>query len=315
MAMRTAALAAMALATLWLAPPAAAEEIPIWWSPTLRIESLEGLDAASWIALAAVVWLAGPAAAEEFPVWWSPALGIESLDDIDAMLAAPFAREQVSRVRRNTILDHRVIHDEDYAVDCRSHVLLVRTKFIPYRPGDEFDRIGMRCFILDALSRARPATVSYVVDFELSPAALGILPPLMRPWAECGYRNQALIANRDGVAWTDYDGSSLYPSYRYLSAEASGSRLIVGAERWAVELDLLARADLNGDGTQDLLIRTSETYAGYPTTLFPHLFLVLRDGLDSPLRIAWEFGVSALIYIRCKGLAARPVEPQFQDRE
>ena len=273
----------------------------------------------AWIVLAAAaLWLAAPAAAEEFPVWWSPALGIESLEEIDAMLDSPFAREEVSNVFRNTIADDKVIHDEDYAVDCRSHVLLVRTRFIPYRPGDEFDRIGMHCFILDALSQAQPAKVSYVQDFELTPAALDILPPLMRPFAECGYRNQALIANRDGVAWTDFDRASRDLYYRVSRAERTGAVLVIGGETWTVELDLLARADFNGDGIQDLLIRTGETYDRYPRAVFPHLFLVVRGGKDPPYRIAWEFGVNSSTYRLCGGRGYRfvnPSEPLFQDPE
>ena len=278
MAMRTAALAAMALAMLWLAAPAVAEEIP---------------------------------------VWWSPALEIESLDDIDAMLDAPFSREQVSNVRRNTIADDKVIHDEDYAVDCRSHVLLVRTRFIPYRPLSEFDHIGLPCFVLDALSRAQPASVSYVEDFELAPAALDILPPLIRPLGVCGYRDHALIANRDGIGWTEFNQTNADPYYRVSSAVRAGSALVVGAEGWTARIDLLARADLNGDGTQDLLLRADERNTRR-TTVFPRLFLIVRDGSEAPSRIAWEFGVSSLTYLLCEERGYRfvkPSEPPFEQPE
>ena len=52
------------------------------------IQAYAGLCAATALAILLLAAPA-PAHAEEFPVWWSPSLGLESLDDIDAMLDAP----------------------------------------------------------------------------------------------------------------------------------------------------------------------------------------------------------------------------------
>ena len=110
-----------------------------------------------WIVLAAAAMgLAAPAAADEIPIWWSPTLGIESLDDIDARLDEPFAPDDFREVFRVEIKDNRATIHDDVAIDCRSLVRLVRAGYEPLRTVSFFRTFAERCFVFDALSRVRP---------------------------------------------------------------------------------------------------------------------------------------------------------------
>jgi hypothetical protein len=77
------------------------------------------------LAAASALWLAAPAAAQEVPVWWSPTLGIESLGDIDAILDEPFAAQEVRRMFRVRVINNSGVTDEADAIGGRALIRLV----------------------------------------------------------------------------------------------------------------------------------------------------------------------------------------------
>lgn len=142
------------------------------------------------------------------------------------------------------------------------------------------------------------------------------LPPLLRPVGYCGYLRDAMIANRDGTTWREFmDINDSYRAYRITGLHASGATVYADLGRYSAFFELYARGDFNGDGTEDLLLHTKEDFS---YSDFDHLFLLVRDAPDSPIRIAWEYGVTAAFYARCEEFGyryAKPDERPFPDPE
>ncbi len=59
------------------------------------------------------------------------------------------------------------------------------------------------CLALRALKRARPAETSYLRDFRFAQGALDYLPALINA-AGCKHLRPELLANRDGVPWSQF---------------------------------------------------------------------------------------------------------------
>jgi hypothetical protein len=74
----------------------------------------------------------------------------------------------------------------------------------------------------------------------------------------------------------------------------------VAAVEWDLQIEILGRADFDGDGREDLLVQTFEDYRLDLYGNWPHLFLMLRAGPDAPIRIVWEYGVTELMYSVCR---------------
>ena len=200
---------------------------------------------------------------------------------------------------RVEIKNNRATIHDDVATDCRSLVRLVRAGYDAYGTKSVFRSFGERCFVFDALSRVLPANVSFFTDFELDPSVIPELPPLLRPVGYCGY----LRANRDGTTWREFmDINDSYRAYRITGLHASGATVYADLGRYSAFFELYARGDFNGDGTEDLLLHTKEDFS---YSDFDHLFLLVRDAPDSPIRIAWEYGVTAAFYARCEEFGYR----------
>ncbi len=170
------------------------------------------------ILILTVTLTPAPAQSEEFPVWWSPTLGLESLDDIDAILDEPYAPEDVWEVIRIRIIDNKVEQSESVVTNCRSHIELVKDGFGVMVPKGEFQNLGSRCFALDALAGAKLTTISHFQNFSLGLDVLSIFPPMPRPNSKCSYLADVSDANRDGIAWNDYrenDFGSYFCRNRY----------------------------------------------------------------------------------------------------
>ena len=237
---------------------------------------------------------AASAAQEKFPVWWSPSLELESLDQIDAILDGLYPPEDQVVVTKYVGDDNTIPPLREVIQNCRDHIRLIEDGYEIFSfPSDALDlkrRYGDECFALDALSRAKPATSSFVNEFELNADALSLLPPLFRPVGSCGYLRSSWLANRDGRSWTEFRHRDPYYAVEGVRP-LSETELEIDAEAWSVRVELYGRGDFNGDGREDLLLRTIDRFRdGFDES---HLFFLVRDGPTSTLRIAWEYGVYA----------------------
>lgn len=262
-----------------------------------------------WIGAAALVTAVSPAVfgvstaaaapQEKFPVWWSPSLELESLDQIDAILDAHYPQDDQVVVTKYLGDDNTIPPLREVIQNCRAHIRLIENGYEIFSfLSDALNlkrRYGDECFTLDALLRAKPATSSFVSEFKLNADALSILPPLFRPVWSCAYLRDSLLANREGVPWAEFRHRPYYAvkGVRPLSE----TELEIVGEDWSMHVELYGRGDFDGDGQEDLLIRTIDQYpSGFDRS---HLYLLVRDGLTSPARILWEYGAYASVGSKC----------------
>ena len=273
-----------------------------------------GLRARLWAAAAAAFLLGSTGAAlpaDEglYPIWWSPKLELDSLDEVEAELDAPFPSGTEVEVTSHSI-EPELYFDEvrgefwltnlETADNCRSLIELTAAGF---DSGEYRLRaaLGARCYSLDALSTAQPAKASYLRDSVLDDTAIRYLPAMLGLLGDCSYLKEILEANRRGLAWAplpDHD-----PYYRIDRAEARDHNTlvvkgkVVNNTNWVSTIQIYGRGDFNGDGLDDLLVRTDVDEI---VNRSPRLFLLTRSGRDQTLRVVWEYGVLPTIYSGCR---------------
>ena len=164
---------------------------------TMRLVILVLVGLALGLPAAAAEGESGP-----YPIWWSPSLELDSLDRIDARLQRPLWRRHIEdRARRwwrpeadrpDSGFTVTVIEDsgerEDFAGSCAGILRIER--------GPPFDLVHVelrtwfhqsaQCRALVRLKEAAPARRSFVRDFVLSEAAIDVLPAVIDPDSSCG---------------------------------------------------------------------------------------------------------------------------------
>ena len=179
-------------------------------------------NAAEWalalgLVLAAVAASGGARAGETYPVWWAPELGLESLDEIDAALARPFPegkRAPFHKFGRRMIGTGAAAYPGEWGSldaqpigNCVAYLKWTDEGY-QYENSDEdshwvYQTKAGYCLALRALKRARPAETSYLRDFRFAQGALDYLPALINA-AGCKHLRPELLANRDGVPWSQF---------------------------------------------------------------------------------------------------------------
>jgi hypothetical protein len=107
---------------------------------------------------------------------------------------------------------------------------------------------GSRCQALKALERAQPAArtpLRVLVD----QAFLTVLPPALGPENTPVDLERRERATREGAAWKALDPDAT------ITIRSPEGATVTGAD-WTTRVDVLARADFDGDGNGDLLVRT-----------------------------------------------------------
>ncbi len=138
------------------------------------------------------------------------------------------------------------------------------------------------CTILDLLESARPAKASFVRDFVMTAEALDYLPAMMDMAPSCDwlcrqYRaNQRRISLRRFEAETDIELKVL-----------SDLKIEARSENWVFRVEILARADFNGDGLEDLLTLADVSVTEQGTWGDSDLLVLSRETPDSVL---WMLG-------------------------
>ncbi len=234
------------------------------------------------------------AAQEEFPVWWSPSLELESLDQIDAILNGALPDSIQFRVRGRAPEAER-----KWAATCREFMRLNSAGLRAPHETDagriqtaDVERLRRKCYTLIALLRATPSARSFVHDFEMGENALDFLPQMLG--AGCRDLRAAIGANRKGIPWSK-SAPAPSPTSPYKIVVRDRNTFVI--EYWdddqpTMEWDttILARADLDADGQEDLLVIyevvllplfTGET----PRTFFGSLLLMTREGPNDVLRV------------------------------
>jgi len=177
-------------------------------------------------------------------VRWAKALNLASLADIDRKLAEPVVIEGGGEL----VLKHD--HQAPRKVTTgREYLDAIVDGYYPVTTYD----LTMESWFKQAteplvlLQKARPARQSFVAAIDLRKDPLSLLPPTLAPWIEAAERrrNEALEAARK--PW-----KAAYPRTVVERAEQDRVILVTPGSRTIIEI--LAWADFDGDGIEDLLL-------------------------------------------------------------
>jgi hypothetical protein len=227
------------------------------------------------LLLVALVLVSAAARGEGgYQIWWSADLGLDSLDDIDAYLARPFFRrnpegvplgksqgDQFLQVRAASCLDFSRLESDGYY------------DFDPYRLPAAI--MSDACEIVRRLKDAQTAKHSFVRNFVFDETAPDFLPAVLDLGSSCEWACRLYIANEYRIPWSEVD--------RIERVEAKNDNevdIITPISHNTVAL--MARADFNGDGLEDLLVRTSGSARG-GTLSGTAVYVLSRDTDDSAL--------------------------------
>ncbi|MEE8226157.1 MAG: hypothetical protein V3R30_05020 [Kiloniellales bacterium] len=207
------------------------------------------------IAGLTVLWLGvfGPATATEdgpYPVWWSPVLELDSLDAIDARLAREIWPGDSEGMRLMKIEnDTRV---EVRAVNCIDLERLVDDGYYGIgRHGFWLQQYQLaRCHAIEMLRTAMPAQQSFLRDFSLDVDTVDYLPAIMNLSPLCEMMCREIIANNRRIPLRRFHDTGLVQIL-------DETVMDVWSPDWKVRITILARADFNHDGLEDMLALSS----------------------------------------------------------
>ena len=215
-----------------------------------------------------------------YPIWWSPSLELESLDKIDERMSRTFWHNPNDGFPVAKSMDP----DSERALvnSCESYFKLTSegyyaTKNIDYKPLAFQASI---CHALDMLRTAAPSPVSYVDAFKLSEDALDVLPAMMGPAYSCDSTCRRFVANQRRESWQRFEASK----FETIDI-VNDHEMVVTTDTDRVMVQIVARADFNHDGTEDILFRVNEsaTHGTWGTT---YVLDATRDSHDGVL---WTF--------------------------
>ena len=129
------------------------------------------------------------------------------------------------------------------------------------------------------LRQAKPSPTSYVEDIKLSPELLNYLPAMVNPAASCDFLCRQHVANERRIPWSKFE------VMRFLNVKVDHEhRMEVLTESKHLNLEIMARADFNDDGVQDLLlwVHAGATEGRGGTTTF---FKLSRGASDDVLHV------------------------------
>lgn len=197
-----------------------------------------------------------------YPIWWSPESNIDSLDQFDEPFEKEFGSGGDGRMR--VYKGEQPNKDEAYAYDCRSVLRLDNDGYFPkprldikgfYPPDsipemDQFFQYSKRCELMEILRDTKPSQVSHVRDFEFDLTSIDYLPALIDASPSCDFLCRQYRANERGISWRDFEVGE------FLSVEIIHKyHMVVTTDTSRADLEILAWADFNGDGTEDMLVQ------------------------------------------------------------
>ena len=238
------------------------------------------LVVALWLGRGAPAWTQEAA---PYPVWWSPELELESLLAIDDRLAREFPIDQWRIAARYSDREKTVIDN------CVSLTTQINTRefglvITEYDSStDYFYSQKTDCDALAMIKGASPAKESYLRDFVFSLEALDYLPALLighdtalsQAKSTCELLCQFLLANTKLTTLSRFEDVPLIDI-------KNGEDFVVWARGRGARLKIIARADFDGDGVDDMLIKRKILTTRSQRS---DLLLLTRESSDSVMRV------------------------------
>ena len=227
-------------------------------------------------------WPGSAAAGEdgEYPIWWSGRIMLKSLEKIDDRLRAPlYPREDGVEVFQHLFGNDRATRPRATIRDCLS---LLRLTSDDYVAGTRSDRMFVSynkalCRAVTAFKSARPARVSHVRRFFLDRNSVNLLPAMVLLGGSCYGRCRAYAANerRIPLARLQEIRKVKVVTDIALSLETPWSKHT---------LEIVGRADFDGDGLEDLMVFSNWSAIGGRGTASRY-FILGRAAPESVLHV------------------------------
>ncbi len=206
----------------------------------------------------------------EIPIQWSPALHLKSLAHIPERLNQPFEDtfKGVAEGKPATISscnDYLRLSQKGFAAsNDREHAVLRLN--------------AVDCAAVSLLQTAKPAHITLLNNFRLTPEAMNILPPELAPAVSQEKEVDAHAADLAGESWKTYVKDA------QATASDVASQILVTEPGWSTKVTEYGRADFTGDGVEDLLVRT-DTAATQGTYGNTQLFILSRKSKNGRLTL------------------------------
>lgn len=217
-------------------------------------------------------------AAEEgpYPIWWSPALELESLDDIDARL------DRELWPGKNGLTVYKWGGEEPVPAvmnSCATAIRLTDSRYqAPYYNELKLQwHIAAKCRAIQILKHAKPAIKSYVRELTLDRNIVNYLPGLVAPGPSCSGICWRHAANDMHLAWSTLENFSSI-------TEIKENEIVIETETYSSRIRMLARADFNADGLEDIVLLNSQ-YATQGTGGRTSMFVLTRGTAEEVLRV------------------------------
>ncbi len=234
------------------------------------------------MAALALVSLA-PAAAdqgERYPIWWSSRLQLESLDKIDERLNCPlWPPEDAMEVFKDRPEGDGAVPKKAIVNSCVSLFRLIEDGYEP-RYYMEFKRlmyVDALCRAVIAFKRARPAKASHIRDFDFDADAVNHLPAMVLVAVGCEdlCRKYEAIERRIPLA-----------RFREITKLRVVTEIAIFLEtEWSKDaLEIVGRADFNGDGLEDLMV-LSQSWAIGGNWEGTRFFILGRESPDAVFHV------------------------------
>ena len=192
-----------------------------------------------------------------------------------------------------------LVVDRAKPTTCTELMALVDAGYVPWNEPVYLDH----CTALRLLRRARPARISYVRDFVMNSEAVDVLPVMVANGALFDRLCEEYIANQQGVPWSVFDKvievdaigrytMDVSTQRRDGRMEGDNDHVLIGGGQTLVSI--LAWADFNGDGIEDLLVDSSSHPLTWKVTLgsafihsssFSNVYILTRDAADAVMRV------------------------------
>ncbi len=229
--------------------------------------------AALALALLALMCAGAGGAAEEgpYPIWWSPLLEIESLDEIDARL------QRDRRPGMSDVMAYKQVGDEEVSATMNNCAAVIRLTDEGYevRGYNDF-KVQMKeaawCRAIESLNHAQPAKRSFVRSFQLDHSVMNVLPLIAQIGPSCYGACWNHVGNEKRISWN-------YLEDFYTVERSRKNEIKIGDKVDRYQFNLLARADFNSDGLEDIVLVVNY-YTTEGTYAVTYMFILTRDSSD-----------------------------------